>query len=163
MAMQFPRTTRRPRPTPTAAVDAVPLQQLPHQPLLRAQHAQRLLAQLAWRGAGVHAAAAATLPWAATDLGTWHELWALQAAVAERLLQQQRDWAEGCLALLQDYAQLGRANTVAKVMDQEFDIAARFGALAKDQAAELVELLENAQVNWGWWIARRQARAGDGA
>ncbi|NRF70565.1 hypothetical protein HLB44_26525 [Aquincola sp. S2] len=131
------------------------------QPLLRAHKAHWLFGQMGWRAAGVHAAAAATLPWHAGDAATWHELWALQSAVAERLQQQQRAWLDGCTALLQDYAQLGQANTVAKVVDQEFDVAARFNALVKDQLTDVIELVENAQVNWGYWLSRKQAAAGD--
>jgi hypothetical protein len=103
----------------------------------------------------VQLAAATTLPWHAGDAATWQELWALQTAVAGRLQAQQRAWVDGCTALWQDYAQLGRANTVAKVMDQEFGAAARFGALVKDQVAGFAELMENAQVNWAYWLSQK--------
>ena len=133
------------------------------QPLLRAQKLQGLLQQMTWRGAGVQVAAAATLPWHAGDAATWQELWALQTAVAERLQAQQQAWVDGCTALWQDYTQLGRANTVAKVMDQEFGIAARFGALVKDQVADFAELMENAQVNWAYWLSQKSSgQAPDG-
>ena len=138
------RTARRP---------AAPL----HQPLLRAQKLQWLAQQVAWRGAGVQVAAAATLPWQAGDVATWQEWWALQSAVATRLQAQQQAWVDGCTALWQDYTQLARANTVAKAMDQEFGIAARFGALVKDQVADFAELVENAQVNWAYWLSRKNS------
>ena len=131
-----------------------------HQPLLRAQKLQWLLQQMAWRGAGVQAAAAATLPWHAGDAGIWQEWWALQSAVMERVQAQQQAWVDGCTALWQDYTQLGRANTVAKAMDQEFGIAARFGALVKDQAADFAELMENAQVNWAYWLSLKNSGHG---
>jgi hypothetical protein len=128
-----------------------------HQPLVRAQKLQGLLQQMVWRGAGVHVAAAATLPWHAGDAAMWQELWSLQAAVAGRLQAQQQAWVDGCTALWQDYAQLGRANTVAKVMDQEFGAAARFGALVKDQVGGFAELMENAQVNWAYWLSQKSS------
>lgn len=128
-----------------------------HQPLVRAQKLQGLLQQVAWRGAGVQLAAAATLPWHAGDAAMWQELWALQTAVAGRLQAQQQAWVDGCTALWQDYSQLGRANTVAKVMDQEFGTAARFGALVKDQVAGFAELMENAQVNWAYWLSQKSS------
>jgi hypothetical protein len=128
-----------------------------HQPLMRAQKLQGLLQQMAWRGAGVQLAAATTLPWHAGDAATWQELWALQTAVAGRLQAQQQAWVDGCAALWHDYAQLGRANTVAKVMDQEFGAAARFGALVKDQVAGFAELMENAQVNWAFWLSQKSS------
>ena len=128
-----------------------------HQPLVRAQTLHGLLQQMAWRGAGVQVAAAVTLPWHAGDAATWQELWALQTAVAGRLQAQQQAWVDGCAALWQDYAQLGRANTVAKVMDQEFGAAARFGALVKDQVAGFAELMENAQVNWAYWLSQKSS------
>jgi hypothetical protein len=131
-----------------------------HQPLLRAQKLQWLLQQMAWRGAGVQAAAAATLPWHAGDVGTWQEWWALQSAVIERMQAQQQAWVDGCTALWQDYTQLGRVNTVAKAMDQEFGIAARFGALVKDQVADFAELMENAQVNWAYWLSLKNSGHG---
>ena len=138
------RTARRP---------AAPL----HQPLLRAQKLHWLAQQMAWRGASVQATAAATLPWHAGDVATWQEWWALQSAVATRLQAQQQAWVDGCTALWQDYSQLGRVNTVAKAMDQEFGIAARFGALVKDQMADFAELVENAQVNWAYWLSQKSS------
>ena len=128
-----------------------------HQPLLRAQKLYWLAQQVAWRGAGVQVAAAATLPWHAGDAATWQEWWALQSAVATRLQAQQQAWVDGCTALWQDYTRLGRVNTLAKAMDQEFGIAARFGALVKDQVADFAELMENAQVNWGYWLSRKSS------
>jgi hypothetical protein len=127
------------------------------QPLARAQKLHWLLQQVAWRGAGVQVAAAATLPWHAGDVATWQEWWALQNAVATRLQAQQQAWVDGCTALWGDYTQLGRANTVAKAMDQEYGIAARFGALVKDQMADFAELVENAQVNWAYWLSRKNS------
>lgn len=137
----------------TARRPAAPL----HQPLLRAQKLQWLAQQMAWRGASVQATAAATLPWHAGDVATWQEWWALQSAVATRLQAQQQAWVDGCTALWQDYTQLGRVNTMAKAMDQEFGIAARFGALVKDQMADLAELVENAQVNWAYWLSQKSS------
>jgi hypothetical protein len=128
-----------------------------HQPLVRAHKLQSLLQQVACRGAAVQLTAAATLPWQAGNARMWQELWALQSAVAERLQAQQQAWVDGCTALWQDYAQLGRANTVAKVMDQEFGAAARFGTLVKDQAAGFAELVENAQVNWAYWLSQKSS------
>jgi hypothetical protein len=130
-----------------------------HQPLVRAHKLQSLLQQVACRGAAVQLTAAATLPWQAGNAQMWQELWALQSAVAERLQAQQQAWVDGCTALWQDYAQLGRANTVAKVMDQEFGAAARFGTLVKDQAADFAELVENAQVNWAYWLSQKNSGA----
>lgn len=147
-----------------AQADGGSLAAAPLQAWVRAQKMQWLLQQTAWRGAGVQVAAATTLPWHAGDVETWQDWWALQSAVATRLQAQQQAWVDGCTALWQDYTQLGRANTVAKAMDQEFGIAARFGALVKDQVAGFAELVENAQVNWAYWLSlKNSGHAADGS
>lgn len=136
-------------PTPRAAALS-PL----HAPLVHAQKMNTLLAQMAARSLGTQATLAWTLPWH-LDTQTWQELQAMQAAVWKRLGQQQAEWVKGCQQLMQDYAQLKQANTLSKVVDQEYDFVSQFGALLSSQASALAGLAENIQVDLGYWVSQK--------
>jgi hypothetical protein len=117
-----------------------------------------LLGQVAARSMGTQVALACTLPWH-MDAKTWQELQAMQAAVWQRLEQQQAEWVKGCKLLMQDYAQLKQANTLSKVVDQEYDFVSQFGALMSSQASALAGLVENIQVDLGYWVSQKTGQA----
>lgn len=85
-------------------------------------------------------------------LGEWMQL---QAAVAQRLQQQNQDLGKGCAVLVDDYSQLRQANTMSKLMEKQFNLISQFGALMSSQATNLVELLENVQVDYGYWASQK--------
>ncbi len=97
-----------------------------------------------------------------TDAQTWEELLSMQAAVWQRLQQQQADWVAGCQALVHDYAQLKQANTLSKFVEQEYNAMAQLGALISAQAASLGGLMENLQVDLGYWVTQKQGSAQSG-
>lgn len=144
-------------PAAPSAATAAPLSPL-HAPLVHAQKMNALLGQVAARSLGTQVAMAWTLPWH-MDAQTWQELQAMQAAVWKRLEQQQAEWVKGCQLLMQDYAQLKQANTLSKVVDQEYDFVSQFGALLSSQAAALAGLVENIQVDLGYWVAQKAEQA----
>lgn len=144
-------------PAAPAAANAAPLSPL-HAPLVHAQKMNALLGQVAMRSAGTQMALACTLPWH-LDSQTWQELQAMQAAVWKRLEQQQAEWVKGCQLLMQDYAQLKQANTLSKVVDQEYDFFSQFGALLTSQASAMAGLIENIQVDLGYWVSQKAGQA----
>ncbi len=119
----------------------------------RAQKLNLLLAQLAMRGLGNGATSAAVLP-LHMDAQAWQQLAAMQLAVLQRLQQQHKGWLEGMAALAREYEQVRQANTLSKFVEQEYNLVAQFGALLADQASQFAGLLENTQVDYGYWVAQ---------
>lgn len=126
-----------------------------HAPVAHAQKLHHLLSQVALRSFHNHLSMACMLPMR-TDVQTWEELLSMQAAVWKRLQQQQTDWVTGCHELVQDYAQLKQANTLSKFVEQEYNAIAQLGALISAQVASLGGLMENLQVDLGYWVAQKQ-------
>lgn len=100
---------------------------------------------------------AALLPFA-TQPQTWQELLQLQQAVVQQLQQLQHGWINGWTAWLGEFGQLKRANTMSKLVEQEFNLVAQFVLLLQGQATDLTNLQENIEVNYGYWLSE-QARS----
>lgn len=81
----------------------------------------------------------------------------LQAAIVQRLQEQQQEWMLGWAGWLHERARVKRANTMSKLLEQEFDLLARFVLLLSGQAVDLVTLQENVEVNTGYWIGQKLA------
>jgi hypothetical protein len=113
-----------------------------------------LLGQSLSRSMANAAASAAVLP-LATRPQTGAELLELQGAVLERLLQLQQDWWQGWTAWVEEFGQLRRADTLSEHMEQQYNLAAQFGALFKAQASDLVDLQDTVQVDYGYWVSRK--------
>jgi hypothetical protein len=75
--------------------------------------------------------------------------------VAARLQLLQQGWLHGWNEWMQDYAQLKRANTLSEYAEQQFNLMAQFGALFKKQASDLLNLQENVEVGYGYWVAQK--------
>jgi flagellar hook-length control protein FliK len=155
-----PRSTAQPIASAplSAAATGLPAVTTPlpvHAPVAHAQKLSLMLGQVVARSIGNQVAMAWLLP-LHSDPQTWQELLAMQAAVWQRLRQQQADWTAGCTQLIQDYGQLRQANTLSKFVEQEYDAVAQFGALVKSQAADLAGLVENVQVDFGYWVSQKQ-------
>ncbi|TDF63358.1 hypothetical protein [Cupriavidus sp. L7L] len=91
------------------------------------------------------------------DVQVLTELFQLQYAIVQRLQTQQQGWMAGWTAWLQERAQVKRANTMSKLVEQELDLLARFGLLLSNQMVDLVTLQENIEVNTGYWVAQTLA------
>ncbi len=103
--------------------------------------------QATWRLAPVSSAPA-----------TWMSLVALQQASAQKLLEQQNEWMNDWRDWWNTAQQLPRANTVSKLLEQEFDLALRMVQIYSNQAVNWANLQENFEVNYGHW-AHQQAKA----
>ncbi|WP_051320522.1 hypothetical protein [Cupriavidus sp. amp6] len=101
---------------------------------------------------GGTAAKALTLAPFSFDPQVLSELVQLQSAVAQRLQAQQQAWLQQWSGWLQERGQVRRANTVSKLVEQEFDLLARFVLLLSDQMLDLVTLQENVEVNSSYWV-----------
>lgn len=100
---------------------------------------------------------AALLPFT-TRLETWQELWQMQQAVLQQTQQMQQGWMQGWTAWLGEFGQLKRANTMSKLVEQEFNLVAQFVLLLQGQATDWTNLQENIEVNYGYWLSE-QARS----
>ena len=89
------------------------------------------------------------------DPQVWGEWILLQSAVGQRLRTQQQILGKGCAVLAEDYSELRHANTMSKLMEKQFNLASQLGALISSQATNLVELLENVQVDYGYWASQK--------
>ncbi|NRR30207.1 hypothetical protein HSX11_08390 [Oxalobacteraceae bacterium] len=90
-----------------------------------------------------------------SDPVVWGEWVQLQSAIVKRLQKQQQDLGKGCAILADDYSQIRQANTMSKLMEKQFNLMSQFGALMSSQATNLMELLENVQVDYGYWASQK--------
>jgi len=80
------------------------------------------------------------------------ELLQMQGAVVKQLHELGQTWLQGMSAWTQECTELKAANTMSKVVEQEFDLIGQFGKLMTDQATALVNLMEGVQVGYGYWV-----------
>ncbi|MEM5428826.1 hypothetical protein [Cupriavidus oxalaticus] len=122
----------------------------------RALMLQTLTSGWAMRTAGTGAKALNLAPFS-MDTQLLAELLQFQSAIVQRLQAQQQEWLHGWATWLQERAQVKRANTVSKLVEQEFDLLARAVLLASNQMVDLMTLQENIEVNSGYWIGQMLA------
>lgn len=94
------------------------------------------------------------------DASVLLDLMQMQQVVLQRLSTLQNQFMADLGDLMAGAATVGRANTVSKLMDQEYDLVARFNALVVAQFTALLELTENVQVNAGYLLTRKAEDAG---
>ncbi len=86
------------------------------------------------------------------DPNIWDEIWQMQAAVLRRQFQLQNNWMQGWAAWTKEWTQVKGANTMSKLVEQEFDLMARLQQMWSDQATDVVTLLENIDVDYSYWL-----------
>jgi predicted phage tail protein len=91
------------------------------------------------------------------DPTVWSESLQMEAAIARRLHGQGLDFRKGCTVLLEDYGQLRQANTMSKLVEKQCNLMAQFGQLMTSQATNFVALLENIDVDYGYWASQKQS------
>lgn len=154
-------TPSGPAALPTTELRSPELPAMAPAPVKRAQKFHLLLSELMTTSAGNHMATATLWP-VLFRPEVLAEFFAFQKAVMARIDQQNRNWVESCAAVAQEYSQLGAANTLSKLVEQEYNVFAQFHAVAAAQAASWAGLMENVQVDYAYWIAQKQAQAEEG-
>lgn len=102
----------------------------------------------------------------ATQMGQWAltapfdprgvaEVMALGMAFWQQCLGLQAQWTDGLAVLAEEAGELSEANTVSKAMVQEVNLMQQALALGTAQAGLGLQLLDNAQNNFGFWLAQR--------
>lgn len=79
----------------------------------------------------------------------------LQQAIVQRLMVQQTQFMDGLAQIAAGAAHIKKANTLSKLMDQEYDFFSQFNDLLSGQATALMELMENAEIGFGVLLSRR--------
>ena len=90
------------------------------------------------------------------------EMFAVQAAVRQRMVDQQRAFAEGMQALAQQWRQLPSANNLTNLTTQEANLSAQYGLLLTAQFTALLEVMEGVTVGYGYWADQQHAEAKSG-
>jgi hypothetical protein len=121
---------------------------------VHARKALALISSWAARAAGNRIATAELLT-LRMDPETWGELWQIQQAAWQRQQQWQNDLWQGLLAWTRECAEIKGANTMSKLVEQEFNLAGQLGDLMRDQATGLVALMENVQVDYAYWVNQK--------
>lgn len=127
-------------------------------PWQRMAHTQRLMASFMVSGCDNHLKVG-TLLAEASQPETWREALQIQAAIGERLQQQQQAWTRGLDQIMVEYLQLNQANTLSKWVEQEYNIGMQLGTLCFNQLVNLTALAENIQVDLGYWLSLRERGA----
>ncbi|WP_018262653.1 hypothetical protein [Methylobacterium sp. WSM2598] len=89
------------------------------------------------------------------DPDTLGDLFDMQAALLERFRQLDRAWIDGLTQLAQARLALREANTISKVMEQEFNLLGQFGTLVANQITNTAALLESVNVGYAYWLSRK--------
>lgn len=107
------------------------------------------------RTADTGIATAALLPWCLDPKSwpqIWQELWQMQEAVWRQQSQMQSTWMQGWVALSDEFTQARGANTMTKLVEQQFDLVTQWQTLLRDQSTDVVRLLENLEINYAYWV-----------
>ena len=93
------------------------------------------------------------------DPQVWSEWVQLQAAVMQRLHQQNLEWRKGCAILAEDFALIRHANTMSKMAEKQGNFFSQWTLLLTNQATSLFELMENIHVDYGYWASQKTGSA----
>ncbi|MBS0356385.1 MAG: hypothetical protein JSR83_21065 [Proteobacteria bacterium] len=88
------------------------------------------------------------------DVGVYYDLFAFQRAFLERLSGLQTQWLEGLESIAQEAGEIRQVNTASKLIAQEYNLYAQFSELLMGQVSAVAELVENAQIDFGYLITR---------
>lgn len=89
------------------------------------------------------------------DTDTWTDLLQMQSAINDRLQQQNQQWYKGVAAIVRDYGRIKKANTMSKLFEQQFNVIGQWGQLVSNQTTSLVELQQNIETNFGYWLHQK--------
>jgi hypothetical protein len=91
------------------------------------------------------------------DAQDWHELFRINQAAWQQLGDLQSDWARDWRAWLDFAGSLKGANTMSKFVEREGNIFAQAVSQLGAQATDFAGLLENIDVDYGYWLQEKLA------
>ncbi|MCB1908531.1 MAG: hypothetical protein KDH15_14270 [Rhodocyclaceae bacterium] len=131
---------------------------LPHPALLPMKHAStfhELIGRAAQRQFEVQRALVTAMLSPRPDYSLVAETIKMQQAAMTRLATVQTESIRKFAELTASAASIDKANTLSKLMDQEYDLVSGFGAILAEQITAMVELMESLQIGYGYLVARR--------
>ncbi|MCY0965885.1 hypothetical protein [Parathalassolituus penaei] len=84
---------------------------------------------------------------------------AFQKAIVDRMTEQQVALLEGIKDIQDEYCEYQETNTLTKLMDNNCNIAGQMMALAQSQMTGWAQLLDNIQVDYGYWLYLQAEKA----
>lgn len=95
-----------------------------------------------------------------TPAQTWQELGQIQEAILQQTRQLQQSWISDWNAWFGEFPQFKQANTMSKLVEQEFNLVGQFVRLLQNQATDWFSLLENVEINYGYWLSQKSVPTG---
>ena len=83
------------------------------------------------------------------------ELYELNQAAVKRFLEVQQETLDEWAAWGRQRARIGGANTMSKLVEQEMNLAGLIGQIFTDYLTNLVELQENIEVGYAYWLSKK--------
>lgn len=83
------------------------------------------------------------------------ELVAMNAEATTRFSEFQKGWTKGWMEWVAESSRPKTANTASKLVSQEFDVMSQALILLGLQSTGFVELMENINISYGYWLNRK--------
>ncbi|MCB1894647.1 MAG: hypothetical protein H6945_16950 [Zoogloeaceae bacterium] len=131
---------------------------LPHPAWLPMQHASafhELLGRAAQRQFQIQQATLTAMLSPRPDFSLIAETIQMQQAALARIATVQTESIRKIAELTAGATGIRKANTLSKLVDQEYDLVSGFGAILAEQTTAMVELLESLQIGYGYLVAQR--------
>jgi hypothetical protein len=89
------------------------------------------------------------------DSGTIGEILAMQAAFLGQLWTIEQAWRAGLMQIYQGSVSLRKANTLSKVVEQDFNLVGQVGDLMTNALTSTASLIESANVGYAYWLSNK--------
>ncbi|AWN47061.1 hypothetical protein DK419_12675 [Methylobacterium terrae] len=89
------------------------------------------------------------------DSDTIGEIYAMQLAFMRQLWTIERDWRDGWLQICQASLSLRKANTLSKIVEQDYNLVGQVGDLMVNTVASTASLIESATVGYSYWLTNK--------
>ena len=86
------------------------------------------------------------------------DMLAMQSAIMNQANTLSQAYLTGLQNIQQEFVELQHVNTLTKMADQEAGIAGQALALNKSQMTSWLQLMENIQVNYGYWLQQQESK-----
>lgn len=140
--------SKHPVAAPLSSLKTPPPQPTP----ARMEHALRYHRLLSnhWAKQGHHSLNSAVL--FAQQPQVWQEIAQIQQAVWQQTFKLQQNWMNDWNTWIGEFNQMKKANTMSKMLEQEFNVLGLFMQLIQNQTTDWVSLLERIEINYGYWL-----------
>jgi hypothetical protein len=89
------------------------------------------------------------------DSDTIGELYEMQVALVKQLWKIDQDWRAGLLRVYEGSLQLRKANTLSKVLEQDYNLIGQYGDLVTNYLTSVATLVDNSTVGYSYWLSKK--------